>query len=78
MPTKTIFKWIKTKDGCVTESEYAAYMVEDSRRMVSDPLYALNEDESRALYRDEKKAKPNCLTKDEYLRNYDEQLSSQL
>lgn len=70
------FQMDKNKDGCVTESEYAAYMVEDSRRMVSDPLYALNEDESRALYRDEKKAKPNCLTKDEYLRNYDEMLSS--
>lgn len=70
------FQMDKNKDGCVTESEYAAYMVEDSRRTASDPLYTLNEDEARALYRDEKKAKPNCLTKDEYLRNYDEMLSS--
>ncbi len=67
------FQMDKDKDGCVTEDEYATYMVEDSRRTM--PEYAFTEQQAREIYRDEKKAKPNCLTKDEYLRNYDEMLS---
>lgn len=70
------FQMDKDKDGCVTEDEYAAYMVEDSLRTASDPEYAFTEQQAREIYRDEKKAKPNCLTKDEYLRNYDEMLSA--
>lgn len=70
------FQMDKNKDGCVTEDEYAAYMVEDSLRTASDPKYAFTEEQAREVYRDEKKAKPNCLTKDEYLRNYDEMLSA--
>lgn len=70
------FQMDKNKDGCVTEDEYATYMVEDSLRTASDPKYAFTEQQAREVYRDEKKAKPDCLTKDEYLRNYDEMLSS--
>lgn len=69
------FQMDKNKDGCVTEDEYAAYMVEDSIRTAGDPKYAFTEQQAREVYQDEKKAKPNCLTKDEYLRNYNEMLS---
>jgi len=70
------FQMDKNKDGCVTEDEYATYMVEDSLRTASDPKYAFTEQQAREIYQDEKKAKPNCLTKEEYLRNYDEMLSA--
>lgn len=70
------FQMDKDKNGCVTEDEYAAYMVEDSLRHASDVGFALTEDEARGLYREEKKAKPDCLTKEEYLRNYDAAMSA--
>lgn len=70
------FQMDKDKNGCVTEDEYAAYTVEDSLRHASDAEFAFTEDEARGLYREEKKAKPDCLTKEEYLRNYDAAMSA--
>lgn len=64
------FQMDKDKDGCVTEDEYAEYMVVFAKNTDSFTEDNLSKDDWRELYQDEKKAKENCLTKEEYVRNY--------
>ena len=68
------FQMDKDKDGCVTAEEYAKYMVVFAKNTADDVNsdIELSEDEWREIYKDEKKAKENCLTKDEYIRNFNE------
>lgn len=64
------FQMDKDKNGCVTEDEYAEYMVVFAKNTDSSTEDNLSKDDWRELYQDEKKAKENCLTKEEYVRNY--------
>ena len=64
------FQMDKDKNGCVTEDEYAEYMVVFAKNTDSFTEDNLSKDDWRELYQDEKKAKENCLTKEEYVRNY--------
>lgn len=67
---ENFFQMDKNGNGCVTEDEYAVYMAEYTKKMVDDPQFQMSEQDFREMYREEKKAKPNCLTKDEYIRNF--------
>lgn len=67
---ENFFQMDKNGNGCVTEDEYAVYMAEYTKKMVNDPQFQMSEQDFREMYREEKKAKPNCLTKDEYIRNF--------
>ena len=66
------FQMDKNKDGCVTEDEYVEYMtVFASDNKEDEGKYPkLSEDDWRNIYQFEKKSKENCLTKEEYMRNY--------
>lgn len=66
------FQMDKDKDGCVTADEYAEYMVVFAKNTDDKDEYALSKADWRELYKDEKKAKENCLTKEEYIRNFNE------
>lgn len=67
------FQMDKDKDGCVTEDEYAEYMVVFAKNTDTFAEDNLSKDDWRDIYReDEKKAKENCLTKEEYLSNFNE------
>lgn len=68
------FQMDKDKDGCVTEDEYAEYMVVFDKNMSKEinSNFSMTKDEWKDMYKDEKKAKENCLTKEEYIRNYNE------
>ena len=66
------FQMDKDKDGCVTEDEYAEYMVVFAKNTDNFTEDNLSKDDWRELYQDEKKAKENCLTKEEYVRNFNE------
>lgn len=72
------FQMDKDKDGCVTEDEYVDYMIVFSKNVAENTAQAedtnpaeMSGEEWRSVYRDEeKKAKENCLTKEEYVRNF--------
>lgn len=66
------FQMDKDKNGCVTEDEYAEYMVVFAKNTDNFTEDNLSKDDWRELYQDEKKAKENCLTKEEYVRNFNE------
>lgn len=68
------FQMDKDKDGCVTADEYAEYMVVFAKNTADggNLNIELSKDDWRELYNDEKKAKENCLTKEEYIRNFNE------
>ena len=66
------FQMDKDKNGCVTEDEYAEYMVIFAKNTDNFTEDNLSKDDWRELYQDEKKAKENCLTKEEYVRNFNE------
>lgn len=68
------FQMDANKDGCVTKDEYVAYMTKP-QPAGTDPMLNITEEEAGIGYDEEKKAKPNCLTKQEYLRNYNEMMS---
>lgn len=73
MADENYFQMDKNKDGCVTEDEYANYMIVFDKNIndsVKTDHLALTKDDWRELYQDEKKAAPNCLTKEEYIRNF--------
>lgn len=59
----------KNKDGCVDENEYVTYMNQNN-----EYLDATSADWQR-LYKKEQKAKENCLTKEEYIRNFNNEKS---
>ena len=67
---ENFFQMDKNGNGCVTEDEYAVYMAEYTKKTLNDPQFQMSERDFREMYREEKKAKPNCLTKDEYIRNF--------
>ena len=68
------FQMDKDKDGCVTADEYAEYMVIFAKNMADgeNSDIELSKNDWRELYKDENKAKENCLTKEEYIRNFNE------
>ena len=74
------FQMDKDKDGCVTEDEYVDYMIVFSKNVAENAAEAENkntaemsEEEWRSVYRnEEEKAKENCLTKEEYVRNFNQ------
>ena len=69
------FQMDKDKDGCVTADEYAEYMAVFSKNVAEsnkDTMSDMPEADWREIYKDEKKAKENCLTKEEYIRNFNE------
>lgn len=69
------FQMDKDKDGCVTADEYAEYMAVFSKNVAEsnkDTMSDMPEADWREVYKDEKKAKENCLTKEEYIRNFNE------
>ena len=68
------FQMDKDKDGCVTADEYAEYMVIFAKNTADgeNSDIELSKNDWRELYKDENKAKENCLTKEEYIRNFNE------
>ena len=74
------FQMDKDKDGCVTEDEYVDYMIVFSKNVAENAAETENkntaemsEEEWRSVYRnEEEKAKENCLTKEEYVRNFNQ------
>lgn len=69
------FQMDKDKDGCVTADEYAEYMAVFSKNVAEsnkDMMSDMPKADWREVYKDEKKAKENCLTKEEYIRNFNE------
>lgn len=69
------FQMDKDKDGCVTADEYAEYMAVFSKNVAEsnkDTMSDMPEADWCEVYKDEKKAKENCLTKEEYIRNFNE------
>ncbi len=74
------FQMDKDKDGCVTEDEYVDYMIVFSKNLAENAAETENkntaemsEEEWRSVYRnEEEKAKENCLTKEEYVRNFNQ------
>lgn len=69
------FQMDKDKDGCVTADEYAEYMAVFSKNVAEsnkNTMSDMPEADWREVYKDEKKAKENCLTKEEYIRNFNE------
>ena len=69
------FQMDKDKDGCETADENAEYMAVFSKNVAEsnkDTMSDMPEADWREVYKDEKKAKENCLTKEEYIRNFNE------
>ena len=74
------FQMDKDKDGCVTEDEYVDYMIVFSKNVAENAAETekkntaeMSEEEWRSVYRnEEEKAKENCLTKEEYVRNFNQ------
>lgn len=77
LASQNYFQMDKNKDGCVTESEYADYMFVYTQNANNEDEYKMSKDDWKELYKtSEEKLKANCLTKAEYIRNFNKLLVS--
>ena len=75
LASENYFQMDKNKDGCVTADEYADYMVVYAQNN-NDDDYKISKADWKELYKtEEEKIKENCLTKAEYIRNFNNLLS---
>lgn len=76
LASENYFQMDKNKDGCVTEDEYADYMVIYAQNNNDADDYQMSKADWKELYKtSEEKLKANCLTKAEYIRNFNNLLS---
>ncbi len=76
LASQNYFQMDKNKDGCVTESEYADYMFIYTQNANNADEYKMSKDDWKELYKtSEEKLKANCLTKAEYIRNFNKLLA---
>lgn len=64
----------KNSDGCVTKDEYADYnlLAQEQENNEQEQTYKFTREDLLYLYDQEKKAKPDCLTIEEYTANMSE------
>lgn len=75
LASENYFQMDKNKDGCVTADEYADYMVVYAQNNNDSYDYKISKADWKELYKtEEEKLKENCLTKDEYIRNFNKLL----
>ena len=75
MADENYFQMDKDKNGCVTEEEYVDYMLifaQDKTNNQESVHYQMTKNDWREMYRNEKKANSACLTKEEYINNFNE------
>lgn len=72
------FQMDKDKNNCVTEKEYVSYMAAHSGKQNKTASEGMNmtPEEYAILYKQEKKADTACLTKEEYVKNSLNEISS--
>lgn len=76
LASENYFQMDKNKDGCVTEDEYADYMVIYTQSAGDSDSYQITKADWKRIYKTaEEKIKENCLTKAEYIRNFNNLLS---
>ena len=77
MADENYFQMDRDKNGCVTEEEYINYMLifaENTADSQGNGGYQMTKDDWREMYRNEKKANPTCLTKEEYINNFNDMM----
>lgn len=76
LANQNYFQMDKNKDGCVTEDEYADYMFVYTQNAGDSDSYQITKADWKRIYKTaEEKIKENCLTKAEYIRNFNKFLS---
>lgn len=76
LASENYFQMDKNKDGCVTEDEYADYMFVYTQNAGDSDSYQITKADWKRIYKTaEEKIKENCLTKAEYIRNFNKFLS---
>lgn len=76
LANQNYFQMDKNKDGCVTEDEYADYMFVYTQNAGDSDSYQITKADWKRIYKTaEEKIKENCLTKAEYIRNFNNLLS---
>lgn len=76
LASQNYFQMDKNKDGCVTEDEYADYMFVYTQNAGDSDSYQITKADWKRIYKTaEEKIKENCLTKAEYIRNFNNLLS---
>lgn len=76
LASENYFQMDKNKDGCVTEDEYADYMFVYTQNAGDSDSYQITKADWKRIYKTaEEKIKENCLTKAEYIRNFNNLLS---
>lgn len=76
LASQNYFQMDKNKDGCVTEDEYADYMFVYTQNAGDLDSYQITKADWKRIYKTaEEKIKENCLTKAEYIRNFNKFLS---
>lgn len=76
LASENYFQMDKNKDGCVTEDEYADYMFVYTQSAGDSDSYQITKADWKRIYKTaEEKIKENCLTKAEYIRNFNNLLS---
>lgn len=76
LASQNYFQMDKNKDGCVTEDEYADYMFVYTQNAGDSDSYQITKADWKRIYKTaEEKIKENCLTKAEYIRNFNKFLS---
>lgn len=76
LASQNYFQMDKNKDGCVTEDEYADYMFVYTQNAGDLDSYQITKADWKRIYKTaEEKIKENCLTKAEYIRNFNNLLS---
>ena len=77
MADENYFQMDRDKNGCVTEEEYVNYMLifaENTADSQGSGDYQMTKDDWREMYHNEKKTNPTCLTKEEYINNFNDML----
>ena len=77
MADENYFQMDRDKNGCVTEEEYINYMLifeQDKTNNQESVHYQMTKNDWQEMYRNEKKANSACLTKEEYINNFNDMM----
>lgn len=75
---ENFYQMDKKKDNCVTRENYAAYNIELQQNTDRDSDFKLSYQDFLEIYDEIKKKNPDCLTKEEYMIDYIEEIPPDL
>lgn len=72
---ENFYQMDKKKDNCVTRETFAAYNMQQQQNIDPDSDFKLSHQDFLEMYDEIKKKNPACLTKEEYMTDYIQQMS---